>query len=84
MKKDTITFRELYEFVDKRIGDVEALLEKRIIEVNTYVKKNDERIGVIEKFNANLTGKLAIVWFISTAVITMIFDYVKEKLTGKV
>ena len=47
------------------------------------VKSNITIINILEKFNANLTGKLAIIWFIATAGVTMAFDYIKEKLTGK-
>ena len=69
--QDQVTNRQLYELVDNRTSDIMEKFDKLEI-----------RVGTLERWQANIMGKLAIVSIIVSTLVAFIIAEVKSKLRG--
>jgi len=69
--QDQVTNRQLYELVDNRTSNIMDKFDKLEI-----------RVGTLERWQANIMGKLAIVSIIVSTLVAFIIAEVKSKLRG--
>ena len=74
-----VTLKDIYE-VSNRLEDK---MDKGFNKIAAGVEENAERITAIEYWKANLVGKLTAVLAILSFGITIVKDWVQEKLFGK-
>jgi hypothetical protein len=69
MPNNKVTIRDIYEIVNR----LEDKVDRRLCLI-------DDKINSLESFKDNLTGKIALLAAILSMGLTLLFNYVKEKL----
>lgn len=80
MTKNGISYRDVYELLDKRLNEFELMFDRRLVEVGSRIERIEARTSILEKFESNLMGKITIIWGVSTIAITLVIDYIKERI----
>ena len=76
MANGKLTYKDIYELHNDILGRFDSLESK----LGERFEKIELRTAILEKFNDNLTGKIAVFWFVSTAAVALVIDEIKRRL----
>jgi len=76
MANGKLTYKDIYDLHNNILARFDTFESK----LGERIDKIEGRTAILENFNNNLTGRLAVFWFISTAAIALFIDEVKRRL----
>lgn len=77
-----ISIKDVYEIIDHKTEVIQVEIRSMRKDMNEKFEKYGTRITFLEHWKANITGKMAIVFGVSSVIVTSVWTYIWSKIKG--